>query len=417
MRDNPLRQVTTQRVNGTNATSVRLALLFAISAALLLAAAPSANAGTPLKNGAWIATARVLVAGNPAAEDGSLSQHPKPPLETVSPYWGNYAAIGLASTQGAGKVLLAEEWLEWYRGKVKSSGVMSKYELDPQGTDPESYTATAIDDEYDVNTDSPAAYAATHLLAMWEYREAVGKKKIKKHKKQIRSSALLLVRQIDAIGAGGDGLVWSHPPDPVDPSAPTGKMKTIITQAESYAALRAATILLTDVDYGTASGLAAAGADEIKIGVESLWLPGVGAYATLKDEDHNLHVTDWSTWYADALGQAWVVAIGNGLNPGADLIDPSIHPTRAADLMNTLTSTWPEWNRPGFKPSFGRTAGTSSGLIGYQPMVGVALTEVGLTSQATAGVTNINDYALAKARKWPFTVGNAGQILLTLPGE
>ena len=110
------------------------------------------------------------------------------------------------------------------------------------------------------------------------------------------------------------------------------------------------------------------------------------------------------------VGQAWIVAVGNGLNPGDDLIDPA----RASTLMTTLTSPWPEWKRPGFKPGFGRKAGTSSGLMGYQPMVGVALSEVGRSSEAQSGVTNINNYAIGKARKWPFNIGNAGQIMLTL---
>ena len=400
MRRTPSRQLTPSVSPATR--QARLIVLVAAIAALLVAVAPNAQAGAPLKNGAWIKKARVLIAGSPAFEDGSLGQHARTPLETVSPYWGNYAAIGLARAGGTVKIGLADDWLSWYRSKVAGSGLISKYLLDPQGTDPESYTATATGSETDVNTDSPAAYAASHLLAMQEYRQATSKKKIRKHKKQIRYSALLLLRQIDS----SDGLVWSHP------TGTAGRMKSLITQAESYAALEAAVGLLDDVGYSSASALAATGADQIRAGLDGLWLPAVGAYATLKDENGALHVTDWSTWYADALGQAWVVAVGNGMSPGDDLIDPA----RASALMSTLTSTWPEWNRPGFRPSFGRKAGTASGLIGYQPMVGVALTEVGRGADARSGVDNINSYAIGKARKWPFNVGNAGQILLTLSG-
>jgi hypothetical protein len=235
---------------------------------------------------------------------------------------------------------------------------------------------------------------------MWEYRQAAGANKIKNRKKQIRHSAFLLLRQLDS----ADGLVWSHP------NGTSGRMKSLITQAESYAALRAATIMLSDVGYANASSLAAAGADAIRVGVAALWLLAEGAYGTLKDEAGAFHVPDWTVWYADSLAQAWVVAAGNGLNPGQDLVDGA----RAAALMSTFVSRWPEWSRPGFRPSFGRSAGTSSGLIGYQPMVGVALAEVGLASLARSGVNNINDYAIGKARKWPFNVGNAGQIMLTL---
>ena len=123
-----------------------------------------------------------------------------------------------------------------------------------------------------------------------------------------------------------------------------------------------------------------------------------------------IHVTNWNAWYADALGQAWVVAVGNGLNPGDDLVDP----LRARAIMLQVTSTWPEWSRPGFEPSFSCDAGTSSGIVGYQPMVGVALTEVERASEARAGVKNINNYATGKARKGPFNVGNVGQIMLAL---
>ncbi len=367
------------------------------SLAAALVVAPVVAAALP--NGQWIAKSRVLVSGSPSFEDGAVSQHSKAPLETVSPYWGNYAAIGLANAGGKGKIALALDWLKWYRAKVKNTGVISKYRLDPQGTDPESYTETAVGSETDVNTDSPAAYASSFLRAMWEYRNATGPKRIRSFKKHIRYSAFLLLNQQDA----SDGLIWSHP------NGTVGRMKGLITQAEAYAALHASVTLLNDVGYGRASGLAAAGATALKAGVDSLWLPGVGAYATLKDEAGALHVTDWNTWYADVVAQGWAVAAGNGLNPGPDLVDPA----RARQLMATLTSVWPEWNRPGFRPTF-RTAGTSSGLIGYQPMIGVALTEVGRNREATSAVTNINNYAIGKARKWPFNVGNAGQIMLTL---
>ena len=149
----------------------------------------------------------MLKAGGTPVYDGSLSHHPKTPFHTISPYWGNYAALGLSRVGGRGKIRLAEGWFKWYRGKVKGSGVISQYALDPQGTDPESYTVTATGSETDVNTDSPAAYASSFLLAMWEYRQTSGAKKLRGYKKQIRYSAFLLLRQLDS----ADGLVWSHP--------------------------------------------------------------------------------------------------------------------------------------------------------------------------------------------------------------
>ena len=161
--------------------------------------------------------------------------------------------------------------------------------------------------------------------------------------------------------------------------------------------------MLTDVGYGSASGLAGAGAVRIQTGVASLWPLVEGAYATLTGENGALHFPDWTVWYADSLAKVWMIGAGNGLNPGPDLV----YPARALTLMRTFVTHWPEWSRSGFKPRSGRSATTASGLIGYQPMVGAA-------ALACRGVENINTYAIDKARKGPFNVSNAGQIILTL---
>ena len=131
MRETLLRRSVTPTQTNRPARALRVGLATLTTASVLLAGAGLASAGAPLTNGQWIAKSRGLIAGNPAFEDGSVSQHPKAPLETVSPYWGNYAAIGLANAGGTVKVRLAEDWLKWYRGKVKGSGVISKYALDP----------------------------------------------------------------------------------------------------------------------------------------------------------------------------------------------------------------------------------------------------------------------------------------------
>jgi hypothetical protein len=131
MRETLLRRSVTPTQTNRPARALCVGLATLATASVLLAGAGLASAGAPLTNGQWIAKSRVLIAGNPAFEDGSVSQHPKAPLETVSPYWGNYAAIGLANAGGTVKVRLAEDWLKWYRGKVKGSGVISKYALDP----------------------------------------------------------------------------------------------------------------------------------------------------------------------------------------------------------------------------------------------------------------------------------------------
>ena len=54
-------------------------------------------------------------------------------------------------------------------------------------------------------------------------------------------------------------------------------MKSLITQAESYADLEVATTLFAEVGYASASALAATGADQIRAGLDAFWPPAQGA--------------------------------------------------------------------------------------------------------------------------------------------
>jgi hypothetical protein len=118
----------------------------------------------------------------------------------------------------------------------------------------------------------------------------------------------------------------------------------------------------------------------------------------------------WSRWYPDAVAQPFAVALGNWLRPA----DPLVGEARAAALVERFVAAWPEWSSPGFVPSGPRSAGTGSGTLEYQPLLGAAFAAVGRVTEGLEGASAVDAAAAASGRPWPFSVGHAGQVLLLL---
>jgi hypothetical protein len=82
----------------------------------------------------------------------------------------------------------------------------------------------------------------------------------------------------------------------------------------------------------------------------------------------------------------------------------------AKRLMAGVLAAQPNMGNPGATVS---TPGGPS-PVGYWPWAAKAFLVVGNTTEADALTTSIDAYARANGRVWPFTTGNAGQILATV---
>ena len=389
----------------------RLLACLAVCCALLvgaLAHGSSAQAGT---NAAWIETARVYVpdAVDPIY-DGSYAQSPDLTLQTINPYWTSYAMIGLVSVNwGKGR---AWKWARWYGDRMDPAGIVYQFTLTPTGSTPESYVQTPLYGAIPADvaeTDSASAHAATFLVSLGAlYAADSKKKKLARIEPALRGSVELLRNLQDPL----DGLVWSLPPAAERPGDTRPRLKLMVTQAEAFAGLRSAAILAEVLGDPTLAQEARDAADAIKLGVATLWDPFAGGYALSKHENGAVVPMDWNNWYPDAVAQSWLVAAGNWLSPDDDLVDAA----RATQLMATFTAVWPEWADPAFVPSGARIAGTGSGALDYQPLIGAALavTAPSRWAEGQAGLNAMNGHAVANGRAWPFTIGNAGQIMALL---
>jgi hypothetical protein len=130
-------------------------------------------------------------------------------------------------------------------------------------------------------------------------------------------------------------------------------------------------------------------------GVSGLWNPATSAYDWAKLDSGQRQTTDWSVFYPDAQEQMWAVAFG--LTSGQ----------RSRDLVGRFTTAHPNWDRPTATDRF--ASGTQQ--VEYWPVAGWAIAKTGDSARATTGATNIRNGVQAQAWAWPFTTGNAGQLI------
>jgi hypothetical protein len=72
-------------------------------------------------------------------------------------------------------------------------------------------------------------------------------------------------------------------------------------------------------------------------------------------------------------------------------------------LIDTVVIDQPSWADPA--------------VAGYWPVVGWALLHVGERTAALQAASSIRSGALAAGRAWPFTTGNAGQLIVLESGD
>lgn len=297
----------------------------------------------------------------------------------ISPYLANYAAIGLAEArkQTGSSVYSAAawSWLQWYAAHQDASGVVTDYNVDSTGAE------TSTGDE-----DSTDAYAGTYLSAIratylvdpdWQ---------------QLRSLHSSIAAAIGAIEAtqDTDGLTFAKPSWPV---------KYLMDQTETYNGLVSAqTLAIALGDRGLARR-AGADAAAMRSGVASLWDPATGAYDWAKSG--SVTTTDWTQLYPDALEQAWIAG------------SPAIGSARARQLVSTFEQAQPLWDSPA------ATANVNGGVgpVGYWSVAGWSLLRVGQTGQARAAANSIRTASLAANRDWPFTTGDAAELIVLESGD
>ena len=304
--------------------------------------------------------------------DGGIAHHVD--RVAIAPYLANYAAVGLARarqvTGDTGYGTAAWRWLQWYQAHEDANGFVTDYAVSGAAE-----TSTG-------SMDSTDAYAGTFLVAARAAWQA--------------TSDLNALRQLapgitGAVGAiektqDSDGLTWAKP---------TWKVKYLMDQAEAYAGLQAAADMAAATGNRVLSKRASADAQRLSQGVNGLWNSATGAYDWAKHENGARQTTNWSVLYPDSLEQTWAVAFG--LATGS----------RAQAVMAQFSQHQLTWDTPTATARFD----TGPQLVGYWSVAAWAYGRTGQTARATQAATSIRAAALNAGRAWPFTTGDAGELV------
>lgn len=297
----------------------------------------------------------------------------------ISPYLANYAAIGLAEAAkqtGSGTYANAAwKWLSWYAAHQDGNGFVTDYNVNASGVE------TSTDDE-----DSTDAYAGTYLSAV---RATYLVDPNQSRLRALHASVAAAVGAIEAT-QDVDGLTFAKPTWPV---------KYLMDQTEAYNGLMSVVELASALRDRALAARALADADALQTGIDSLWDAPTGAYDWAKSG--SLSTTDWTVLYPDAMEQAWVA--------GSNAISSS----RADQLVTTLQIAVPQWSSP---TALADVNGTT-GAVGYWPVAGWAFLRLGLTTEAAAAATSIRTAATDANRDWPFTTGDAGELIVLESGD
>jgi hypothetical protein len=299
----------------------------------------------------------------------------------ISPYLANYAAIGLAEARmQTGTIAYSDaawSWLHWYAAHQDASGFVTDYNVDAFGTE------TSTGDE-----DSTDAYAGTYLSAARATYIADA------DIAQLASLHESLAAAVSAIEATQDvdGLTWAKP---------AWHVKYLMDQTETYNGLVSAADLAAALSDDALRTRATDDAARMRAGIGSLWDAPTGAYDWAKNDGGVVNTTDWAVLYPDAMEQAWVAG------------SSAVAKSRARDLVDTLQQTQPQWSSPNASADINGSVGT----VGYWPVAGWALLHVGRTGQAASAAASIRSAAVGNGRGWPFTTGDAGQLIVLESGD
>lgn len=317
--------------------------------------------------------------------DGAICTYPDKTF--ISPYMANYAAVGLArafqATTQKKYADAAFAYLTWYANHAAA---------DPNGyVEDQNVPSDGGTETPTGSYDSTDAYAGTFLWATWEWYVAA-----ESDATTLGTLHPGLTAALKAIASTqqSDGLTWA---------TPAYQVKYLMDQAEAYVGLLAAVPIAGTLGDTAMQTQATQMASEMATGIASMWNSTAGLYARAKLSDGSLDTTSWGTLYPDALAQAWIVGLGDEIFQGK--VVPAM---RASTLMSTFLTSWPTWDAPATVVD----AGDAGQPLGYWPVVGFALANVGLPATAHAGWASIRAASLAVNRAYPFVTMNAGQLII-----
>jgi hypothetical protein len=162
-----------------------------------------------------------------------------------------------------------------------------------------------------------------------------------------------------------------------------------------YAGLMAAADLATTLDNRALRTRALADASALAAGVSSLWDPSTSAFDWARDGGSQVP-TNWANLYSDSMEQAWAATLG---------VAPA---SRSAALLDSVDADHPQWDQPAATD----VSNGSPTTVGYWPLAGWGFLKDGSSERAATAATNIRTAAIATGRAWPFTTGNAGQLIV-----
>lgn len=305
--------------------------------------------------------------------DGSIANHAD--KQNIWPYLSHFASMGLTrATEVTGNKKYGQaawRWLRWYQSKMDAQGFVTDYRVT---------NGVPVSNGFMDSTDS---YAGMFLVAIRaNYRVLRDTKELT----VLRAGITKAVQAIEATQEA-DGLTWAKP---------SWRVKYLMDQAEAYAGLVAAVDLARILKDAPLATRAKADADRMKAGVESLWNAANGSYDWAKHDSGATVPNNWSYLYSDALQQAWAVAFG--------LADRA----RSDALMTQLTAHQPSWALPDSTAVF---SGGATQSVGYWPVAGWSYASLS-SPVAPGAVKSIRAAAIKARRAWPFTTGNAGQLII-----
>lgn len=313
--------------------------------------------------------------------DGAIE--PEPDVGEILPYLGNYAALGLA--RAASELHdqadrdAAWRWLSWYQAHQDKAGFVTDYH---------------VVDGIEMSTgtyDSTDAYAGTFLAAVAATWQA------DPDKARLRALGSGIGRAVAAIQATQttDGLTWAKP----------GYYEQLLMDnAEVYGGLRSAAVLATALGESALAVRATIDARRVAMGVAALWNRNVGGFDWAKARSGTISLPHWTILYPDVMENVWAVAYGLA------------SPTQARSILLHLDRQQPSWAKPDLTAASNTDGVVSQQPVGYWPIAGWALALVGQNGGALDAAFTISAGAAARQRTWPYTVGDAGELIALQSG-
>ncbi len=288
----------------------------------------------------------------------------------IEPYWANIAAMGWVKDPT--KYPQVEAWMKWYIAHLNKTDVWGL------GGTMYDYTISGSVETPKNTADSTDSYAATFLTLAWDYYRT-GNLTAQSYVKSILPE-LNTIAQVLAKTQQSDGLTWAQP---------SYKIKYLMDNCEGYRGLRDIASLYAAVGNSTQASYYNARATAMYNGIMGMWMGS--AFAVYKNGVGGLAAPNWSTWYADATSQLFLVL---------EQVLPASDP-KAQQVYNTFNSHWPGW--PNL--SFNSTDAFPWVLVAH------AAAGYGDSSRVNTYINNIQTKYVSKSFPWPWYDAEAGWFL------